>query len=59
MQFRITHGLIVPPVVIVLLHSQNVGRYDLSSLRTLMSGAAPLAAETQDAFLRKMPGIVL
>lgn len=31
-KFKITHGLIVPPILIVLLHSQNVKNYDLSSL---------------------------
>lgn len=31
-KFKITHGLIVPPILIVLLHSQNIKKYDLSSL---------------------------
>jgi len=45
--------------VIILLHSQNVEKYDLSSLRTLMSGAAPLGGDTQEAFLKKFPWIKL
>jgi 4-coumarate--CoA ligase len=45
--------------VIILLHSQNLHKYDLSSLRALMSGAAPLGSETQAAFSRKMPHVTL
>lgn len=58
-QFKITHGLIVPPVVIVLMHSKNVPKYDLSSLRTLMCGAAPLSGATAEAFRKVMPHISL
>lgn len=31
-KFKVTHGLIVPPILIVLLHSQNIKNYDISSL---------------------------
>nr|WLW11164.1 putative coumaryl-CoA ligase [Trichosporon asahii] len=58
-KFKITHGLIVPPILIVLLHSQNVKNYDLSSLRTLMSGAAPLSGELIQAFNKIHPHISL
>lgn len=58
-QYRITHGLIVPPVVIVLLHSKNVAKYDLSSVKTFMSGAAPLSAEVTEQFNKRIPHIAL
>lgn len=58
-KYKISFACIVPPIVIVLLHSNNLGKYDLSSLRILMCGAAPLSAEVTEAFMKKMPGVGL
>ncbi|KAF8178582.1 AMP binding protein [Mycena galopus ATCC 62051] len=41
-RFRITHSLVVPPVLVVLARHPAVDQYDLSSLMFLFSGAAPL-----------------
>jgi len=41
-RFRVTHSLVVPPVLVVLARHPAVDEYDLSSLRVLFSGAAPL-----------------
>lgn len=49
------HTLIVPPIVIVLLNSEHLPKFDLSSLRTLMSAAAPLGKDLIDAFLARLP----
>lgn len=46
---RITFANVVPPIVLALAKSPIVDRYDLSSLRTVFSGAAPLGAETARA----------
>ncbi|BEJ15952.1 hypothetical protein CspHIS471_0505570 [Cutaneotrichosporon sp. HIS471] len=54
-KFKITLGLFVPPVFIVLLNSPHVKKYDLSSLKTIMSGAAPLSAELLHAFSALIP----
>ncbi|RSH83648.1 hypothetical protein EHS25_005552 [Saitozyma podzolica] len=35
-RYRITWALVVPPVLIALLHSKNVPRFDLSSLRGML-----------------------
>ncbi|OJD09730.1 hypothetical protein AJ78_08958 [Emergomyces pasteurianus Ep9510] len=43
--FRITFSYIVPPVVVLLAKHPIVDKYDLSSLRLLNSGAAPLSRE--------------
>lgn len=43
-RFKITISLIVPPVLVVLARHPAVDQYDLSSLRVLFSGAAPLSA---------------
>ncbi len=45
----------MPPVFIVLLNSPHVKKYDLSSLKTIMSGAAPLSAELLQAFTALVP----
>lgn len=54
-----TFSCIVPPVIIVLCHSKNLDQYDLSSLKKLMSGAAPLSAEVIDKFNVRMPWVNL
>jgi acyl-CoA synthetase (AMP-forming)/AMP-acid ligase II len=42
---RVTQGYVVPPIALALAKHPAVEGRDLSSLRTLMSGAAPLGAE--------------
>lgn len=45
-QFRITYLLLVPPVAVSLIKSQLVDQYDLSSVKFLLCGAAPLGKDT-------------
>jgi acyl-CoA synthetase (AMP-forming)/AMP-acid ligase II len=42
--YRVTRALVVPPIVLALARHPAVRRYDLSSLRLITSGAAPLGA---------------
>jgi acyl-CoA synthetase (AMP-forming)/AMP-acid ligase II len=42
---RVTFAHLVPPIVLALSKSPLVDSYDLSSLHTIFSGAAPLGAE--------------
>ncbi|KAH7420279.1 hypothetical protein BKA64DRAFT_37641 [Cadophora sp. MPI-SDFR-AT-0126] len=42
---KVTVAMVVPPVMLLLGKSPVVNKYDLSSLRTLNSGAAPLSKE--------------
>ncbi|BEJ12258.1 hypothetical protein CspHIS471_0207180 [Cutaneotrichosporon sp. HIS471] len=58
-KYKITHGLIVPPIVIVLLHSELVPKYDLRSLKTLMCAAAPLGDELTKEFESRFPNCVV
>src|SRR2546427_301960 len=44
-QHRITRAFVVPPIVLALAKHPAVDGYDLSSLRRMMSGAAPLDAD--------------
>ncbi|KAF9457491.1 AMP binding protein [Collybia nuda] len=43
-RYKVTVALIVPPVLVVLARHPAVKKYNISSLRTLFSGAAPLGA---------------
>ena len=58
-RFKITWALVVPPILLLMLHSPNVAKFDISSLRGCMSGAAPLSADLQQAFERKYPSIAV
>ncbi|BEI89355.1 uncharacterized protein CcaverHIS019_0207170 [Cutaneotrichosporon cavernicola] len=58
-KYKITHGLIVPPIVIVLLHSELVPKYDLRSLKTLMCAAAPLGDDLTKEFESRFPNCVV
>ncbi|KAH9903423.1 amp dependent CoA ligase [Cubamyces lactineus] len=44
-RYRITHLCLVPPMVVLLCKHPAVKKYDISSIRMLMSGAAPLSSE--------------
>ena len=45
---KITRSFIVPPIVVALAKHPMVDQFDLSSLKQIFSGAAPLSAETGD-----------
>lgn len=48
-KYRCTYVYVVPPVVLLLAKHPEVLRYDLSSIRMMLCGAAPLAAGIQAA----------
>jgi acyl-CoA synthetase (AMP-forming)/AMP-acid ligase II len=48
-KYRVEFVPIVPPIVVALAKHPAVDRYDLSSVRFVMSGAAPLGAEVEEA----------
>jgi acyl-CoA synthetase (AMP-forming)/AMP-acid ligase II len=47
--YRITRAWVVPPIVLALAKHPLVDEFDLSSLRFMLSGAAPLSAELEVA----------
>lgn len=47
---RVTFMVIAPPIVLALAKHPLVDNYDLSSLRLVASGAAPLSKEAEEAF---------
>jgi len=53
-QYRITRAFVVPPLVLALAKHPAVDGYDLSSLRFMFSGAAPLDAALETACTRRL-----
>ncbi|KAL8953867.1 MAG: hypothetical protein Q9222_000313 [Ikaeria aurantiellina] len=51
---RITFAYIVPPIVLLLSKDPVVDKYDLSSLRMMNSGAAPLTSELVHAMYKRI-----
>jgi 4-coumarate--CoA ligase len=54
---RVTWAPLVPPLVLFLAKHPVVEKADLSSLRIIFSGAAPLDAETQAAVEGRLPHV--
>jgi 4-coumarate--CoA ligase len=52
---RVTYLFCAPPVMIALAKHGGGGRYDLSSLRFIGSGAAPLGKDVMEAVADKFP----
>ncbi|KAJ5958685.1 phenylacetyl-CoA ligase pclA-Penicillium chrysogenum [Penicillium vulpinum] len=58
--FKIISLFLVPPIIIHMLSSQEVcSEYDLSSVKVMFTGAAPLGAETANDFLKVYPNIMI
>src|SRR5207253_65440 len=53
---RVTLFFVVPPVLLMLSNWPELAKYDLSSLRTTMVGAAPVAPELARRF-RQLTGV--
>jgi acyl-CoA synthetase (AMP-forming)/AMP-acid ligase II len=47
--YKITRACLVPPIILALAKHPMVDGYDLSSLKQIFSGAAPLSADLQNA----------
>ena len=51
---KITFAYVVPPVVLLLAKHPIVDKYDLSSLRMINSGAAPLTRELVESVYERL-----
>ncbi|XP_076924618.1 4-coumarate--CoA ligase 2-like [Bidens hawaiensis] len=59
-KYRVTIGPLVPPIVLAIAKNEDiVDKYDLSSVRMVMSGAAPLGKELEDIVRMKFPNAKL
>ncbi|KAL1836145.1 hypothetical protein VTJ49DRAFT_5531 [Mycothermus thermophilus] len=55
-RFKVNHVPVVPPIVVRMLSGKDIlKRYDLSSIRVLFTGAAPLGRETAVELLKLYP----
>ncbi|KAJ5182630.1 Acyl-CoA ligase inpC [Penicillium capsulatum] len=58
--FKITGLFLVPPIIINMLRSHDVcSKYDLSSVTSLFTGAAPLGMETAADFQKLYPNVAV
>ena len=53
-KYRISYAYLVPPVVLAFAKHPAVDKYDLSALRTLFSGAAPLGESVANACAQRL-----
>lgn len=58
-KYRVTDLWIVPPIVLALAKQSLVKKFDLSSLKLIGSGAAPLGKELIEACARNFPRAVV
>lgn len=58
-KYRVTHLPVVPPVMISLAKQNVVKKYDLSSLKQLISGAAPLGKDIMEDCSKNLPHVMV
>lgn len=59
-KYKITHLWVVPPIVLALAKNSVVKKYNLSSLKHIGSGAAPLGKELMEECAKIIPqGVVI
>ncbi|KAE8652343.1 4-coumarate--CoA ligase 2 [Cucumis sativus] len=52
---KVTVATVVPPLVVSLVKNPKVADFDLSSIRLVLSGAAPLRKELEEALMERLP----
>ncbi|KAK7272179.1 hypothetical protein RJT34_28617 [Clitoria ternatea] len=58
-KYRVTHLWVVPPIILALAKHGLVDKYDLSSLKRIGSGAAPLGKELMQECAKRFPHAVV
>ncbi|XAR60013.1 hypothetical protein NMG60_11033236 [Bertholletia excelsa] len=58
-KYKVTHLWVVPPIILALAKQSVVKKYDLSSLRQIGSGAAPLGKDLMVECARNFPQAVV
>lgn len=56
---KVTVAMVVPPLVLALAKNPTVAEFDLSSIRVVLSGAAPLGKELEETLHNRIPQAVL
>lgn len=57
-EHKVTYANLVPPIVLGLAKHPLVDKYDMSTMRTIISGAAPLGIELEQECSRRLDCIV-
>lgn len=57
--YKVTLVPVVPPLAIFLAKHDVVAKFDLSSMKSIMCGAAPLAGEVQQIICKRFPGVTV
>lgn len=58
-RYKVSVAAVVPPLVLALAKNPMVAEFDLSSIRVVLSGAAPLGKELEDALRSRVPQAIL
>ena len=53
-EHKVTRAYVVPPIALALAKHPLIDEYDLSSLKLIFSGAAPLGAELEEAVSKRL-----
>jgi acyl-CoA synthetase (AMP-forming)/AMP-acid ligase II len=53
-QYRVTRACVAPPILVQLAKDPIVENFDISSLISVMSGAAPLSADLEEAVTKRI-----
>lgn len=56
-EHRVTCSMLTPTMIIMMLQEPDFGSYDLSSLRQVIYGSSPMAAEWIRRSLERLPGV--
>ncbi|XP_054781103.1 4-coumarate--CoA ligase 1-like [Prosopis cineraria] len=54
-KYKVSIAPVVPPIVLAISKSPDIDNYNLSSIRVLKSGGAPLGKELEDSLRSKFP----
>ncbi|KAK9699331.1 hypothetical protein RND81_08G167900 [Saponaria officinalis] len=58
-KYRVTHLWVVPPIILALVKHSSVNKFDLSYLKQIGSGAAPLGKEIMSECSKKLPHVLI
>ncbi|XP_058191362.1 probable CoA ligase CCL7 [Rhododendron vialii] len=58
-KYRVTHLWVVPPIVLALAKNNVVRKYDVSSVRQIACGAAPLGKDSMEECAKNFPQAVV
>lgn len=58
-RFRVSMSIVVPPILLALARHPAVKKYDLSTLKVGLSGAAPLGPELCEEVQKRLPGFII